>query len=163
MRRNNVLPMILTTGILGILLGALLVFVDFAKVIDVLFIIIGIIILICNLPAFIFSLTSGNKAGLISTLFPIAAAILMIFWHQSLLFYILGIYLLVLPLCRVLLSNNMKFTLRLELPRMIVGALLLLIGPGTAFNVLFDVAGYIVIAFSVLYIIYGIIRTRKMY
>ena len=98
MRRNNVLPMILTTGILGILLGALLVFVDFAKVIDVLFIIIGIIILICNLPAFIFSLTSGNKAGLISTLFPIAAAILMIFWHQSLLFYILGIYLLILPL-----------------------------------------------------------------
>ena len=163
MRRNNVLPMILTTGILGILLGALLIFVDFAKVIDVLFIIIGIVILICNLPAFIYSLTSGNVPALLSTLFPIAAGILMIFWHQSLLFYILGIYLLVLPLCRVLLSNNMKFTLRLELPRMIVGALLLLIGPGTAFNVLFDVAGYIVIAFSVLYIIYGIIRTRKMY
>ena len=85
----------------------------------------------------------------------------MIFWHQSLLFYILGIYLLILPLCRVLLSNNMKFTLRLELPRMIVGLLLLIIGPGTAFNMLFDVAGYIVIAFSVLYMIYGIYKSRQ--
>lgn len=163
MRRNNALPFILTIGILGILLGALLIFVNFAKVLDVLFIIIGIIILICNLPAFIFSLTSANVPGLLSTLFPIAAGILMIFWHQSLLFYILGIYLLILPLCRVLLSNNMKFTLRLELPRMIVGALLLLIGPGTAFNALFDVAGYVVIAFSVLFMIYGIIRSRRIY
>ena len=41
--------------------------------------------------------------------------------------------------------------------------LLLLIGPGTAFNALFDVAGYIVIAFSVLFMIYGIIRSRKIY
>ena len=87
----------------------------------------------------------------------------MIFWHESLLFYILGIYLLILPLCRVLLSKNMKYNLKIELPRMIVGVLLLLIGPGTAFNALFDVAGYIVIAFSVLFMIYGIIRSRKIY
>ena len=161
MRRNNALPFILTIGILGILLGALLIFVNFAKVLDVLFIIIGIIILICNLPAFIFSLTSANIPGILTSVLPIAAGILMIFWHQSLLFYILGIYLLILPLCRVLLSNNMKFTLRLELPRMIVGALLLLIGPGTAFNALFDVAGYVVIAFSVLFMIYGIYKSKQ--
>ena len=91
MRRNNALPVILTIGILGILLGALLIFVNFAKVIDVLFIIIGIIILICNLPAFIFSLTSANVPGILSSVLPIAAGILMIFWHESLLFYILGI------------------------------------------------------------------------
>ncbi|MBE6639319.1 MAG: hypothetical protein E7616_07710 [Ruminococcaceae bacterium] len=160
-RNNNTLPFLLTCGILGVLLGVLLLIIDFSKILSLLFIIIGVFILIANLPAFIYSLTSGQIGGIISSLFPILAGIVMIFWHNSLLFYILGIYLIILPLLRILLARNKSAHFRIELPRIIIGILLLIIGPGTAVNALFDVAGYVVIALSILFTVIGIYKTRR--
>jgi hypothetical protein len=162
MKKNNLaLPFILTFGILGILLGILLLAIDFSKLLSVIFIIIGIFILIANLPSFIFSVTSGNVGGIITSALPILAGALMIFWHNSVLIYLIGIYLLILPILRILLSKDKSLSLRIELPRLILGVILLLIGPATAVDVLFEVAGYVVIALSVLFTVIGIIRTLK--
>ena len=160
-RNNSSLPFILTGGILGILLGILLLAVDFSKILSLIFIIIGIFILIANLPAFIFSLTSMHVPGIISSALPILGGILMIFWHSTVLLYIVGAYLIVLPLLRILLSRDKSAHLRIELPRLIIGLLLFIIGPGTAVNALFDVAGYIVIVLSVIFIIFGILKTKR--
>ena len=53
-KNNRSLPYILTGGILGILLGTLLLVIDFSKILSLIFVIIGAFILIANLPAFIF-------------------------------------------------------------------------------------------------------------
>ena len=159
-RSKNTLPLILTGGILGLLFGALLIFIDFSKVLSLLFIIIGIVILIANLPSFIYSVTSMRIGGIISTAIPILAGILMIFWHSTVLLYILGAYLIVFPLIRIFLSEDKALNFRIELPRLIIGTVLFLIGPGTAINVLFDVAGYVVIALSLIFTILGIIKSR---
>lgn len=159
-KNNRSLPYILTSGILGILLGTLLLVIDFSKILSLIFVIIGAFILIANLPAFIFSVTSLNIFGIITSSLPILAGIVMIFWHSTVLLYIIGAYLVVLPLVRVLLSSDKQYALRIELPRLIIGLLLFIIGPGTAFNALFDVAGYIVIAFSLIFMIVGILKSR---
>ena len=150
----------LTTGILGILLGIVLIAVDFSKIIDVLFIIIGIVILVCNLPAFIYAITSLKIPSIISSALPIAAGVLMIFWHTSVLFYILGIYMIILPVCRIILSRDAASSFKLELPRLILGLLLLIIGPGVAVNMLFTVAGYVLCVLSAVYIVIGVIKSR---
>ena len=160
-RNNNSLPFILTGGILGILLGVLLLVIDFSKILSLIFIIIGVFILIANLPAFIFSLTSMHVSGIISSALPILGGILMIFWHSTVLLYIVGAYLIVLPILRILLARDKSAHLRIELPRLIIGILLFIIGPGTAVNALFDVAGYVIIAFSILFILIGILNSRR--
>lgn len=160
-RNNNSLPYILTGGILGVLLGILLLIIDFSKILSLIFIIIGIFILIANLPAFIFSLTSMNVPGIITSALPILGGILMIFWHSTVLLYIIGAYLIVFPLLRILLSNNKSAHLRIEMPRLIIGLLLFIIGPGTAVNALLDVAGYVIIILSVIFILFGILKTNR--
>ena len=160
-KQNNSIPYILTGGILGMLLGALLLIIDFSKLLSLIFVIIGAFILISNLPAFIFSITSLNVFGIVSSSLPILAGILMIFWHSTVLLYIVGAYLIVLPLLRILLSADKQLSFRIELPRLAIGLLLFIIGPGTAVNALFDVAGYIVIAFSIIFMLAGILNSRR--
>lgn len=159
-RNKNSLAFILTAGILGVLLGILLLAIDFFKILSLIFIIVGIFTLIANLPAFIYSLTSANVPGIITSLLPILAGVLMIFWHNSVLFYILGLYLIILPIVRILTAYDKSMHLRMELPRIVIGFLLLLIGPGTVINTFFDVAGYVVIAISLLLTIVGIIKLK---
>ena len=159
-KNKNTIAFLLTAGILGVLFGILLLAIDFTKIISLIFIIVGIFILIANLPSFIYSITSGNLPGILSSLFPVAAAILLIFWHSSLLLYIVGIYLVILPLVRVLCARDKALMLRVELPRIIIGVLLFIIGPGTAINTLIDVAGYVVIALSVVSTLIGLLRLK---
>ena len=159
-RNKNSLAFLLTAGILGILLGVLLLVIDFSKILSLIFIIVGIFILIANLPSFIYSLTSVNIPGIITSLLPILAGILMIFWHNSVLFYILGLYLIILPIIRILMAYDKSLHLRIELPRIVIGVLLLLIGPGTVINTFFDVAGYIIIAISIILTLVGIFKLK---
>ena len=167
-RNNHARPYILTGGILGILLGVLLVAIDFSKILSTIFIIIGIFILVTNLPSFIFSLTSMNLPGTISSALPLLGGALMIFWHSTVLVYIIGVYLVVLPLTRILIRSIFAryyvFPLPrvgLEVPRLIMGVLLLIIGPGTAVNAMFDIAGYVIIGMSVIFILLGILKTNR--
>ncbi len=159
-RNKNTLAFILTAGILGVLFGILLLAIDFSKILSLIFIIVGIFILIANLPSFIYSLTSVNLLGIITSLLPILAGILMIFWHNSVLFYILGLYLIILPIVRILRAYDKSMHLRIELPRIVIGLLLLLIGPGTVINTFFDVAGYLIIAISVILTVVGIFKLK---
>ena len=86
------------------------------------------------------------------SLISIAVGVLMIFWHASLLMLILGIYMIVLPIVQILLSRDKLLRLRTELPKLIVGIVLVLIGPAKALDVVFDISGWIVLALTAIYV-----------
>jgi hypothetical protein len=72
---------------------------------------------------------------------------------------IVGGYLLVLPLIRILISNDKKTQLKADLPRMIIGAVMVILGPAYTTEILFKIAGWAVIGLTVVYALYAIISS----
>ena len=148
---------ILVIGALGILLGALLLAIDPSFLLSVIFVVMGIITVLSALPGLLVGLTSldsgAGRLSLIVSLISILVGVLMIFWHSSILMVVLGVYLLVFPLVEILTSKDKAVRLKSELPKMIVGLVLILVGPAKALDVMLDVAGVGVIVFSILYVV----------
>lgn len=148
---------ILLIGVLGILLGVLLLAIDPAFLLKILFVVMGIITVLSAVPGLLVGIssvdTAAGRVSLIVSLISIVIGFLMIFWHSSILMIVLGIYLLVFPLIEILLSKDKAVRLKSELPKMIVGLVLILVGPAKALDVMLDVAGWGVIVFSVVYVV----------
>lgn len=148
---------ILLIGVLGILLGVLLLAIDPAFLLKILFVVMGIITVLSAVPGLLVGIssvdTAAGRVSLIVSLISIVIGFLMIFWHSSILMIVLGIYLLVFPLIEILLSKDKAVRLKSELPKMIVGLVLILVGPAKALDVMLDIAGWGVIVFSVVYVV----------
>ena len=159
--KKTSLVTILVIGALGILLGALLLAIDPAFLLKVLFVVMGIVTVFSAIPGLLVGIASfkGNagKISLIVSLISILIGILMIFWHSSILMVVLGIYLLVFPLVEILASRDKAVRLKSELPKMIVGLVLILVGPAKTLDVMLDVEGVGVIVFSILYIVLSLL------
>lgn len=159
--KKTSLVTILVIGALDILLGALLLAIDPAFLLKVLFVVMGIVTVFSAIPGLLVGIASfkGNagKISLIVSLISILIGILMIFWHSSILMVVLGIYLLIFPLVEILASRDKAVRLKSELPKMIVGLVLILVGPAKALDVMLDIAGVGVIVFSILYIVLSLL------
>lgn len=155
--KKTSLVTILLIGVLGILLGALLLAIDPAFLLKILFVVMGIITVLSAVPGLLVGIssvdTAAGRVSLIVSLISIVIGFLMIFWHSSILMIVLGIYLLVFPLIEILLSKDKAVRLKSELPKMIVGLVLILVGPAKALDVMLDIAGWGVIVFSVVYVV----------
>lgn len=138
----------------GLLFGLLLILLPVEFLIKVFFIVIGVMVLISSVSGIASGLRYFDRAaGKISLALSLISAVfglVLIFWHSSLLSVLVGVYLIALPIVQILLSGNRRAALRSELPRLIVGTVLLLIGPAKALEVMFDVAGWVTVALTVL-------------
>ena len=152
---------ILIIGGIGVLLGILLLAIDPGFLLKVLFVIMGIITVLSAIPGILVGLagmdTWAGRLSLITSLLSILIGCLMIFWHSNILMIVLGVYLLLMPLIEILTSKDKAVRLKSELPKMIVGLVLILVGPAKALDVMLDVAGVVVIAFSVLYVVLSLL------
>ena len=141
----------------GVLKGILLIAVDPSFLLKVLFVVMGIVTVLSAIPGLLVGIASfkgqAGKISLIVSLISILVGLLMIFWHSSILMIALGVYLVVFPLIEILMSKDKAVRLKSELPKMIVGLVLILVGPAKALDVMLDVAGVGVIVFSILYIV----------
>lgn len=148
---------LLTVSLIGVLIGVLLIAIPTEFLIKLAFILLGIITLISAIPELASGLVNlssrEGKLSLVFSLISIAVGILMIFWHNSLLMVILGVYFLVFPLVEIIVAHDRKAALKRELPRMILGVVLLIVGPARTLAFLFDVAGWVVLALTAIYAI----------
>ena len=138
----------------GLLFGLLLIVLPVAFLIKVFFVVLGLMILISSVSGIAsglryFERTAG-KLSLILSLISAAFGTVLIFWHSSILTVAVGVYLIVLPIVQILISGNRRAALRSELPRLIMGTVLLLIGPARALEVMFDVAGWVTVVLTLL-------------
>ena len=149
----------------GALIGLLLIVIPVGFLIDVVFFIMGIATIAVSLPA-LFSLlplrhTSVGKVSLISTALMVIAGFLMLFWHSSVLLIVVGVVMIVQPILAIASDSDRQARLKAELPKLVIGVILVVLGPANAIDILFDVAGVGLIVLSILYLLWSYRIVKK--
>ena len=139
----------------GILLGLLLIVMPVESLLKIVFVVIGIMTFFYQIPSLALGLThfdtGAGKLAVVLSLISMAFGVSMIFFHSTVLMLVLGVYLVVLPALQIIFSKNRALQWKAELPKIILGIVLLIVGPASALSFLFDVAGWVIIALSVVY------------
>lgn len=121
------------------------------------FIILGIFVIINSIPTFISSLAAlPDKNALVVFVMSAVSLIMgfvMIFFRNEVFTIIVGIYLLLLPIYRIITASDKKAQFTADAPSIILGLVLILVGPGK----LIVYVGIVMIAVSVVYAIYSLI------
>ena len=143
---------------IGALIGLLLIVIPVSFLLDVVFFIMGIVTIVVSLPALISLLSLRNTTvgniSLICTALMVAAGFLMLFWHSSVLLILVGVVMIAQPIIAIANANDKTARLKAEFPKLIVGVILVLLGPANAIDILFDVAGVGLIVLSILYLLW---------
>ena len=155
----------LTIAGIGALIGLLLIVIPVGFLLDVVFFMMGIATIAVSLPA-LFSLlplrhTSVGKVSLISTALMVIAGFLMLFWHSSVLLIVVGVVMIVQPILAIASDSDRQARLKAELPKLIIGVILVVLGPANAIDILFDVAGVGLIVLSILYLLWSYRIVKK--
>ena len=149
----------------GALVGLILIAVPVGFLLDLVFFIMGIATIVVSLPALISLLPlHGTRVGnvsLICTALMVFAGFLMLFWHSSVLLVAVGILMIVQPIIAIVNAPDRQARLKAELPKLIIGVILVLLGPAKAIDILFDVAGVGLIVSSILYLIWSYRLIKK--
>jgi len=145
-------------ALIGLAIGLLLILLPVEWLLKAVFLIAGLATILYNLPGLVSGLLHlSTRAGQIAVLITgisILIGLLMIFFHSDVLMIVLGVYLLVLPTVQVVISRDRGRQFKAELPKMLLGLVLVLIGPGKALEVLFDVVGWLLTILTVAYVVW---------
>ena len=155
----------LTIAGIGILIGLLLIALPVGFLLDVVFFVMGIVTIVVSLPA-LFSLlplrhTKVGRVSLICTALMVAAGFLMIFWHSNFLLIGVGIVMIAQPILAIASATDRQARLKVELPKLIIGVVLVLLGPANTIDILFDIAGVGLIVLSILYVFWSYRLLKK--
>ncbi len=142
---------------IGVLIGLLLILIPVGFLLDVVFFIMGIVTIAVSLPALISLLplrhTGVGSVSLICTALMVFAGFLMLFWHSSVLPIIVGVIMIVQPILSIISATDGQARLKAEAPKLIIGIVLVVLGPAKAIDTLFDIAGIGLIILSIVYLI----------
>ena len=157
----------LVFALFGVGVGVLLIALPADLLLRLAFVIVGALTVLTQIPCILSGLLhlsergGGGKLLLFSSLISTALGLLMIFYPSALLSVLLGVYLIVLPLILVLTDGDKRTRLQKELPRMILGVVLVLIGPAAILDLLFDVAGWVILVLTLVYAAVTLLAARR--
>ena len=161
------------SALFGIAVGVGILWADAyaVEVFDVLLIAYGVIAALFNLPTFVISLRAilGKEkwewVNLASSLVSIAFGLsfMLISRASPALPYVLGAYIVIVPLARTILVAEHARQFCLELPKILFGAFLLIVTVTETEDVLFLVLGVASIVISVLYLVKRIFDFKKKF
>ena len=159
---------LLLSGLFGVAVGLGVLWADAyaVEVFDVLLIALGVMIIVCNLPALLISLraVTGKKKwewiNLVIALVSIGfgASFALISRTSPVLPFVLIAYVVILPLARTVLVIDRMKQLRLEIPKVIFVLFLLAVTLTQTEDVMFWVLGIAVIVISGLYLLKGFLE-----
>ena len=171
--KKNVLASIIVSLIIGVILGGLLIVLSsvlaFSDLLKWALIIIGILTVISNIPALVNGILNVNRpAGVIDLIFAILGIVfggMMIFRQGTVVTVIVAVYLIAFPIVRIILAGgaNWKDQLKKEWVKILIGVLLLTFLPALtgmaneAFALILAIAGWAVIALSVLFFVLSLV------
>ena len=153
-------------GALGIGVGLMLAFWH-NVVMALIFIVFGILTLLSGVSQLVSALKNIGSGSieamfdLIMSIVTVCMGLVLIFLKNGIVMLVAGIYLIIFPIIRVLIAKEKLFQLKAELPSMILGVALVVLGP-LAVDIVFKIIGAVVIALSVMYMVFGIIATVKL-
>ncbi len=150
---------------IGALIGLLLIVIPVGFLLDLVFFIMGIATIVVSLPALISLLslhdTKVGRVSIVCTALMVVAGFLMLFWHSSVLLIIVGVVMIAQPIISIVSAQDKSARLKAELPKLIIGIVLVLLGPANAIDILFDIAGVGLIVLSILYLIWTYRLVKK--
>ena len=152
---------VIGVALMGFLFGSALILISADFLLKAIFIVVGVITVVGSIPGVLLGYaaisSSFGRLELLSSLVSMLLGVVMIFWHSQVVMIVVGIYLLVLPLINLLVALVRGGRWAAELPKMILGAILILIGPVETFAIMLDVAGWIVIGVTALFVLAAIL------
>ena len=154
------------TPIVYILIGLAFLCIPSNVLIDIIFTVLGIIIIGLNLVPCIYYFMMGSKDNryypyAIMALVSVIIGFVFIFQHNAVLAVILGVWLVVLPIVRIVLANDKKHELIKAIPYFIAAVLLFFIPAEAILDIVLKVFGGFLMAIGVLYIIANIVIEHK--
>ena len=147
-------------GIAGAALGAVLLMTDGAAVLSFLTKLIGTVMLIINLPRVIVMVRRGDAGrhrtelgvylvgaiiGAVVFFLPVAAV--------TVASVLAGVWFIVLPIVDIIGAQYRREQFKAELPKILIGAFLIILGPTALFSVLLRILGGAIFVLSVIYLI----------
>jgi MFS family permease len=156
---------LLSVSLIGVLIGVLFWVLNADALLRIVSVILGVITVISSIPDLIAGIAAlPSRHGTVSFLIALVTAVLgfvLIFSHRTLILILLGVFLVVLPVLQLLLSKDRKRILRRTLPQILLGILLIVVGPAAILNVLFDIAGIVVLVLTAVYIVGMLLSLRR--
>ncbi len=178
--KKSVLAEIIISLVFGLIFGGLLLFLSTlgaATIIKWVLIVTGIIIILTNIAPLIrgiVNLAHKEKGGLfdviVSAIAVVLGAIMIVYQNaiiSTILTVLLAIYLIVLPIIRIVIAPSKKEQLSKEWLRILIGAILIVFLPailGAAdaiVNILLMIAGIVIIVLTVLSFVLSLIAYIK--
>lgn len=152
---------VIGVALMGFLCGIALILIPADFLLKTIFIVVGLMIALGSIPGILLGYaaisSSFGRLELLSSLVSLVLGVVMIFWHSQVVMLVVGVYLVVLPLINLLIALIRGGRWVAELPKIILGAILILIGPVETFAIMLDVAGWIVIGGTTLFVLAAIV------
>lgn len=152
--------------IVYILIGVAFVAIPSDVLLDIIFTVLGVIIILLNLIPCIYYFMLGSKdnkyyTNAVLSLVSIIIGFVFIFNHNAVLAVILGIWLVLLPILRIILSTEKKKEIKKAIPYFVAAILLFFIPATTILDIVLKVFGVLLMVLGVFYIIYNIVIDKK--
>lgn len=146
--------------------GLLLVVMPYGVLKDMLFTIIGIIIVVVNIfPCILYWLSykTDNKYLMPAVMATISVVVgfVFIFWHDWIVSIILAIWLIILPIYRICTSQNWKTQLKKEITYFIIAALLFFTPFEAIFAIVLKVFGIILMVWGLISLIIYAVNNKN--
>ena len=165
MKKLSIVPTLIV-GIIGIVFG--IFFALFAGIVfDVILIVCGVLTLLSGIPQLIGAIIEFSQKkkiavfDLVTSIITVAVGIMLIFYRNEIVMFIIGAYLILFPLIRTLIATNKLEQLMTELPSIILGIVLMIVAPRAFIDMLGMVAGGVIIVLSAIYILVGVLAYFK--
>lgn len=157
---------ILLTALFGAALGGLLLLLEpyAAEIFDLLLIAVGLMTAVMNLPACLFSLfhikCKGEWINFAVSLVAIGFGVLLMLVRRDSVLLVLGVFSVILPVVRVALVQERGKRFKRELPMILFGVLMVVISLLQVEETVFFVGGLVLLALSVLYLLWSLLVLR---
>ena len=173
---KNAVAGIVVTALIGIIIGVLMIALArtdiIVKVLHVTMIVVGVVTVAVNIPGIITgAMNTGEKEGVLTLVWSVIGVlfgILLIINQGPVISAMVALYLLIMPVVRLITAVERKAQLGAELPRLILGLVIAILFPGTladgAIAVLcwiLRIAGIVLTLLSVVYAVVGCILLKK--
>lgn len=156
----------LTYALAEFIIGLLFVVIPYETLKDILFTLLGIGIIILNIiPCIVYWLRYDKDRrvllpALLSTI-SVIIGFLFIFWHHWIISILLGVWLIVLPVVRIVRAIDKREQLKKEIPFFLIAVLLFFVPADKIFEIALRIFGGILLLISVIDAVYTLIINKK--
>lgn len=147
-------------------IGLAFIVIPSKTLVDIIFTVLGVIIICLNLIPCIYYFMLGSKDSryypyAVLALVSVVIGFVFIFNHNAVLAIILGVWLVVLPIVRIILSKEKKKEILKAIPYFIAAILLFFIPAEAILDIVLKVFGGLLMALGVVGLVYNIIIDHK--